>query len=146
MEVIMSALKSLTFAPMPERQGRDPRLTRRLKLIEKLEEQRALIKNPNYTLVRRKWQRSDDGTRSMVEVSRRVKPWWRTDSKGTVVLSVKYGFSTIEFEKGNTGIVVGKPEKLDSTIVTLIDAVKTGEIDTLLETAAKKATIKRPAK
>ena len=84
----MSALKSLTFAPMPERQGRDPRLTRRLKLIEKLEEQRALIKNPNYTLVRRKWQRSDDGTRSMVEVSRRVKPWWRTDSKGTVVLSV----------------------------------------------------------
>ena len=142
----MSALKSLTFAPMPERQGRDPRLTRLLKLIEKLEEQRALIKNPNYTLVRRKWQRSDDGTRSMVEVSRRVKPWWRTDSKGTVVLSVKYGFSTIEFEKGNRGIVVGKPEKLDSTIVTLIDAVKTGEIDTLLEKAAKKATIKRPAK
>ena len=142
----MSALKSLPFAPMPEKQGRDPRLIRRQKLIEKLEEQRALIKNPNYTNIRRRWQRSDDGTRSMVEVSRRVKPWWRTDTKGTVVLSVKYGFSTIEFEKGKTGIVVGKPEKLDSTIATLIDAVKTGEIDALLETAAKTSTTRKVSK
>lgn len=142
----MSALKSLTFAPMPEKQGRDPRLIRRQKLIEKLEEQRALIKNPNYTNIRRRWQRSDDGTRSMVEVSRRVKPWWRTDTKGTVVLSVKYGFSTIEFEKGKTGIVIGKPEKLDSTIATLIDAVKTGEVDALLETAAKTSTIRKLSK
>ena len=102
----MSAFKSLTFAPMPERIGRDPRVSRRIKLIERLEEQRSLVKNPNYTSVRRQWQRSDDGTRTIIEVGRRVKPWWRTDPKGAVVLSVKYGFSTLEFEKGKTGIVV----------------------------------------
>jgi hypothetical protein len=139
----MSALKSLTFAPMPEKQGRDPRTTRRLKLIEKLEEQRTLIKNPEFMPVRRRWLRNADGTRSVSEVSRRLKPWWRTDPKGNVVLSVKYGFSTIEFEKGKAGIVVGKAEKLDSVLSTLIDAVKNGEIDNLLETAAKTATIKK---
>ena len=142
----MSALKSLTFAPMPERQGRDPRTSRRLKLIERLEEQRSLVKNPNYTTVRRQWQRSEDGTRSMIEVGRRVKPWWRTDSKGTVVLSVKYGFSTLEFEKGKKGIIVGKAEKLDSVLATLIDAVKSGEVDALLETAAKQTPTPRPTK
>ena len=142
----MSAFKSLTFAPMPERIGRDPRVSRRMKLIERLEEQRSLVKNPNYTSVRRQWQRSDDGTRTMIEVGRRVKPWWRTDPKGAVVLSVKYGFSTLEFEKGKTGIVVGKAEKLDSVLSTLIDAVKGGEVDALLETAAKTSTIRRPSK
>ena len=142
----MSALKTLTFGALPDHQGRDPRIARRLKLIEKLEEQRKLIKNAEFMPVRRRWLRNPDGTRSLTEVSRRLKPWWRADSKGSVVLSVKYGFSTLEFEKGKPGILVGKMEKLDSVIATVIDAVKGGEVDALLETAAKSSLIRKVRK
>lgn len=142
----MSALKSLTFAALPEKQSRDPRLTRRSKLIEKLEEQRRLLKDPDYSSVRRQWQRNPDGTRTAIEVNRRPREWWRTDAKGTVLLSVKYGFSTLEFEKGKSGIVVGKPEKLDAVITTLIEAVKSGEVDTALEAAAKATPARRSSK
>ena len=117
-------------------------LVKQLALLPKLEEQRRLARDPEYAPVRRRWQRGDNGERTPVEFKHRLKPWWRTDARGTVVLSVKYGFSTIEFEKGKTGIVVGKVEKLDSVIATLIDAVKGGEVDALLETAAKTSTIK----
>jgi hypothetical protein len=29
----------------------------------------------------------------------RVKPWWKTDSTGQIVMSIKFGAKPIEFEK-----------------------------------------------
>jgi len=142
----MSIVKSFTFSPLPQRQRLDPRLLRRSKLIDKLEEQRKLSKDPNFTSIRRQWRRNADGTKELFEVAHRPKQWWRTDSKGSVVLSVRYGFSQLEFEKGKPGIHVGKQERLDAVLTALVEAVRNGEVDALLDTASRSTTPKRAAK
>ena len=47
---------------------------------------------------------------------------------------VRCGLKAIEFEKGKAGITVGKMERLDGVISTLIEAARNGELDTLLAT------------
>ena len=75
-------------------------MTRRAKLVARLEEQRALALDPGYAPTRRRTVKSEDGTKRAVESQRRLRPWWRADANGGIVLTVRYGFKTIEFEKG----------------------------------------------
>jgi len=64
-----------------------------------------------------------------------VKPWWKADGAGNVVLVLKSGLKTIEIEKGKPGIVVGAPGRLEAVLTTLIAAAKAGELDGALEAA-----------
>jgi hypothetical protein len=127
----MSNLKSLTFtavAPI----SNDPKVVRRQRLIERLEEQRTLAKDPSYAPVIRRWKKAEDGSRISIEQTRPLKPWWRKDANGNVVLTVKSGLKTLEFEKGKTGIDVGTVERFETVFATLIAAVRAGELDALL--------------
>ena len=54
------------------------------------------------------------------------------DVTGAIVLTVRYGFKHIEFEKGKAGIAVPSKEKLVSVIQTMIAAVRAGELDEML--------------
>lgn len=146
----MSHLKSLTFSVAPQKAAQDPKLVRRQTLIEHLEDQRRLLKDPGYVSVTKRWKRSPDGTKVAVERSRQIKPWWQHDAAGSVILSVRCGFSALEFEKGKTGIVVGSMDRLDGVISTVINAVRVGELDGMIETArthGRLATVrqKKPA-
>ncbi|MEK9752378.1 MAG: hypothetical protein VW338_04095, partial [Rhodospirillaceae bacterium] len=75
------------------------------------------------------------GNRKLTEVARRVSPWWVTDAKGDVYLSVRSGLKRIEFERGKTAIRVGAPSKLESVLKTLISATEAGEMDALMARA-----------
>ena len=55
-----------------------------------------------------------------------------TDQKGDVYLTVKSGLKRLEFEKGKTAIKVGASSKLQSVLQSLVEATKSGELDTLL--------------
>ena len=128
----MAHLKSLTFTVVHSGPI-EPKLIRRQRLIARLEEQRRLFNEPTFAPVKRKWTKLDDGRRIAVEEPRRLKPWWRTDPTGNVVLTVKAGLKPLEFEKGKAGIAVGSLEKLDSVFSTLIAAIRAGELDGALE-------------
>ena len=52
----MAALKSLTFTTLPTPRA-DPTLDRRARTIARLEEQKLLLKDPNYTRTVRTWVR-----------------------------------------------------------------------------------------
>lgn len=140
----MSNLKSLTFTAVSP-VSNDPKVIRRLRLIERLEEQRTLAKDPSYAPMVRRWKKADDGSRVSVEQTRRLKPWWRTDVNGNVVLTVKSGLKTLEFEKGKTGIAVGSVERLETVFATLIAAIRAGELDALLASSTS-ATDRAAAK
>lgn len=127
----MSNLKSLTFTTVSP-VSNDPKVIRRQRLIERLEEQRTLAKDPYYAPTVRRWRKSEDGSRIAIEQTRRLKPWWRKDGSGNVILTVKSGLKILEFEKGKTGIAVGSVERLETVFATLIAAVNAGELDTLL--------------
>jgi hypothetical protein len=125
-------LKNLTFTESPTNAGRDPILTRRQKLIERLEEQISLAKNPDFAPKVKRWVKDDQGNRKLTETAKRISPWWVTDQKGEVYLSVKSGLKRIEFEKGKTAIKVGALSKLEGFLQTLVEATRSGEMDNLI--------------
>lgn len=131
----MPVLKSLSFTAVPKTAG-DPTGMRRAKFIDKLEEQNLLLADPGYV---RTVQRTAevDGVKQAVVRKQRVKPWWKTDASGQIVMSVKFGSKPIEFEKGKAGIAVPSKDKLPTVINTLIEAVRAGELDDLFAAASK---------
>ena len=93
----MPILKNLTFTSLPAL-SQDPVEHRRSKLIERLEEQKRLLADPSHVRRVQRWAGKGDDRRQ-VEKQQRVKPWWRTDASGAVVMSLYHGTKPIEFER-----------------------------------------------
>jgi hypothetical protein len=70
------------------------------------------------------------------EVSVRIKPWWWTDDKGRLLLHIHYGSKVLEIVKGKPAIEVASASDLVDVLDLLLSAVKSGELDTQLETAS----------
>lgn len=132
----MAHLKTLTFTVAPQQTARNSKLVRRQRLIDRLEEQQKLASEPSFTVLVRRWVKDHNGIKQPVDRHRRVKPWWKADGAGNLVLVLKSGLKTIEIEKGKPGIVVGAPGHLEAVLGTLIAATKAGELDAALEAAS----------
>jgi hypothetical protein len=140
----MPVLKSLSFSALPK-SGNDPVQTRRAKFVSKLEEQKLLLKDPAHARTVQRWVKVD-GERQATTKQQAVRPWWKTDPAGQIVMSVKFGARPIEFEKGKAGIVVPSKDKLPAVIDTLIAAVRAGELDDPFIQAAKTGAIGKARK
>jgi hypothetical protein len=116
----MAYLSSLSFTTAPQK-SYDPKLVRRQRLIDRLEDQKRLAADPSYIPVGRRWKKNPDGSKSIFDHYRRIKPWWTTDAAGTVILTIRAGLRVLEFEKGKPGIVVGALERLEAVLDTLIN-------------------------
>lgn len=130
---MMNSLKSLTFIPAPPKTPHNPRFFRRERLLQWLQEQLQLAKDPAFAPVVKRWKKGEDGVKRPVDHIRRVKPFSSTRHHGFVVLTVRYGFKTLELKKGKAAIAVGTVEKLEGVLSTLIAATRAGELDGLLE-------------
>ena len=131
----MPILKNLTFTSVPVR-SHDPVAVRRAKLVSRLEEQRLLLQNPSYVRTVQRWAGKGD-ERRQVEKQQRVRPWWRADASGNLVMSVFYGAKPIEFERGKAGIAVASRDKLPALVDALVGAAKAGELDELMARMGK---------
>lgn len=140
----MPVLKSLSFTALPKA-ANDPVQLRRVKFVARLEEQKLLLKDPNHVRTVQRWTKVD-GERQATTKQQAVRPWWKTDAAGQVVMSIKFGAKPIEFEKGKAGIVVPTKDKLPTVIDTLIAAVRAGELDDLFTQAAKTGSIGKARK
>jgi hypothetical protein len=140
----MPVLKSLSFTALPK-SGNDPVQMRRTKFIAKLEEQKQLLKDPNHVRTVQRWTKVN-GERQATTKQQAVRPWWKADPSGQVVMSIKFGARPIEFEKGKAGIVVGSKEKLPAVIDALVAAVRAGELDDLFTQAVKTGIVGKPRK
>ena len=130
------ALKSLTFAALPKREA-NPVPEPRTKTIARLEEQKLLFGNPNYTRTARTTVNSDDGVRTVVEKQQRVERWWVQLPDGSCLFTIRSGWKPIEFDKGKSAIVVLSQDKLPAIIDTLVTAVRNGELDEHLAQGSK---------
>src|ERR1700744_6046550 len=140
----MPALKSLSFTAIPK-SGNDPVHMRRAKFTARLEEQKLLLADPSHVRTVQRWTKVN-GERQATTKQQAVRPWWKTDPTGQVVMSIKFGARPIEFEKGKAGIVVGSREKLPAVIDPLSAAVRAGELDDLFSQAAKTGAVGKPRK
>jgi hypothetical protein len=132
----MKILKALTFTSLTASR-QNPVIARRAKLVHRLEQQKQLALDSNFVPTVSKWVRNEAGTKELVKLQKRVRPWWREDVLGTIGLTVRYGSKAIEFEKGKTAIAVPNKEQLIATIDTVISAVRAGELDEHLTQQAK---------
>jgi hypothetical protein len=141
MEGLMSTLKSLNFTTLPKADA-NPAIDRRARTITKLEEQKLLLAEPNYTRKVRTFVKTD-GVRTSVENEQRVVPWWRRHIDGSYLFTVRSGSKPIEFDKGRAAIAVPSLDKLPAIIDTLIAAVRNGEVDTQLAQGTKSPPIQK---
>jgi hypothetical protein len=136
-------LKNLKFVPAPKRN--DPVMGKRLNLIRKLDEQKLIAADPGY--VRRTTRFKGKGeARRQVEVIQRVSPWFKEQSDGSMVLTIKAGMSALEIEKGKSAVLIPSKDKLVEIIDFLIAAVREGEFDAAFQAIAEAKTAKKTAK
>jgi hypothetical protein len=131
MSTILKQLK-LTAAPS----GSNPVMDRRMSVIRRLEEQKQLASDPQYVRVTRRWTGKGD-SRRQVEKTQRVSPWWKELPDGSVIMTLRVGFSAVEIEKGKAGIAVNSRDKVPEVIETLVAAVRAGELDQVIAAQAK---------
>lgn len=137
----MTFLNTLTFTGVLETK---PSLLQRKRdtLVRNLKDQLILLDNPN--LVKTRTRRVEtEGHKQSVEIQIRVRPWWRETIDGKLAFVVKSGLKRIEFEKGQTAILVANREALPALITGLIKAVESGELDNYLGDKSDGKTIVR---
>jgi uncharacterized protein DUF6641 len=131
-----SVLSSLKVIARPKIEPKPPVLGKRLKLIEKLEQQKemavCMIENRRFEAFRDKKVKNPET--GEVTVQRRpttVRPWYY-DSDDHYYLEVKVNNKPIDLQKGKPAIDVGEKVKLPEVIDTIIKATESGELDEFL--------------
>jgi hypothetical protein len=133
-------LKSLNLTTLPEKRQADPVMEARNKLITRLECQKAMAADPQWTMEMKKWRKNkESGKRETVSEVGRPKSTWVVNGDGSVIFFVRKGQAKfVEFGKGGkTGIAVKSVSELPELISTLIAAVRNGELDEQLKAAKK---------
>ena len=139
----MSAiLSSLKLVNAKRQNSVDPVVFRRNKLNEKLKIQIAMAEamnnGENFTVKRiRKVRDEVSGLTSMVEVNKRVKTWWFTNSDTKrMAVQLFYGNKVIDLAKGKNAVEVANADELIAVLSKLQEAVLDGSLDAQIEQAA----------
>ena len=133
----MNPLSTLKLTAAKRQQRMSPTQQRRMKLVRRLAEQIALAQAEQagevYAPKRLKNVRDANGLRQVLEVTKRVKPWWWQGEGGKLCLCVRYGARVLELAKGKNAVEVGNPAELVVTLETLRAATEAGDLDAQLE-------------
>ena len=137
----MSALTSLKLVSAKKPTNIPPVVLRRNKLSAKLWEQIELARGqptgkPFVVIKNRTIKDSETGMRKVVEVPKRLRPWWWISESGKVCVSVRYGSKVLELSKGKSAVEVASPEDLIKTLETVRSAVEAGDLDAQIEAAS----------
>lgn len=130
MEKTMTFLNTLTFTNALEEKP-SPLQRKRATLVCNLKDQLTLLNTPNLVRVRTKRVEAD-GHKKTIDIQMPVRPWWKETLDGKMIFVLKSGLKKIEFEKGQTAIVVPNKGALPGIINGLIKAVESGELDKLI--------------
>lgn len=129
-------LSSLKAIARPEIVSKPPVLAKRMKLIERLEEQSAMAvalqdKQPFTALKDKTVTDKDSGEKSVIKVPRKIRPWYFENS-GHYYFEVKFGGKVWEVEPNKPTIDVGELSNLPEIIKLIVSAAEQGELDSFL--------------
>ena len=138
----MGHLENLKIVAQQQKRAGNKTEHRRVKLLEKLDEQlamvQALIDGEVFTKSKTAYVKNEDGQRVLIEKQKRVRPWYWMNGAGGCFFQVWYGSKVIELKPGMTAVQVGKREELLAVIRSIIDAVRFGELDVQIEDVAER--------
>jgi len=140
MSALLNSLK-LTTQAKPSQASQTEQ--RRSKLLKRLDEQMKLAtaqsQNQHYVGKRLRYYTDEaTGLRKQVEADKRIKAWWFEQTNGKLALCVRYGSKVLELSKGKFAVEVASTGDLVKTLEVISAAVKQGELDNAISTAANK--------
>jgi hypothetical protein len=136
----MSALKLVTSK---KQSTISPIVSRRLKLISKIQEQIELCiaKKEGNTYAPKRLKTVTDketGERKTIETLKRVKEWYWFSDSGKIHLAIKYGSKTLMLnKKGANAIEVSNGDELISTLKHIAGSIENGELDEFINDVSK---------
>ena len=161
----MSGLSALKLVQAKREKGTSPQHARRQKLSTKLGEQIQLAKaqqsGTEFSPVRLRTVKDEaTGMNRKVEVPKKLKPWWWTDDKGKLCITVRYGARTLEIVEGKNAIETDSIADVITSLQVIRTAVDSGELDKRIDAvmgqvtagfakdsaASSRPTLKLPAK
>ena len=130
----MSGLNALKLVQAKREKGNSPQHARRQKLSTKLDEQIQLAKaqqsGAEFSPVRVRTVKDEvTGQNRKVEVPKKLKPWWWTDEKGKLCITVRYGARTLEIVEGKNAIETDSIADVITSLQVIRTAVDSGELD-----------------
>ena len=130
----MSGLNALKLVQAKPTQGMSPQHARRQKLSTKLAEQIQLAKaqqaGTEFSPVRVRIVKDEaTGQSRKVDVPKRLKPWWWTDQRGKLCITVRYGARTLEIVEGKNAIETDNIADVIASLQVIRSAVDSGELD-----------------
>jgi hypothetical protein len=136
-----SLLSKLKVTTRPESTKANPLLSKRERLLTKLDQQRKMalcyVNDEVYTVYKEKWANDQEtGERTKTRIAKNVRPWFYKRNN-CYFFEVRYANKPMELSKGMHAIEVGDITNLLTTIYTVIEAVVAGELDTVLTASAK---------
>ena len=137
----MSALVNLKLVTTKRPNGLPAVVQRRNRLIAKVWEQgqlaKAQLEGKTFApVVIRSVKNAETNSRTNVEITKRIRPWWWTADNGRICLNVKYGNKMLELAKGKTAVEVGTIAELVPALETLKAAIAAGELDAQIDAAS----------
>ena len=132
----MGGLNDLKFSSTSKPLVKDPTVVRRLKLMEKLNEQVIMVNRcieGNETSNSMVVEEQDSGNGV---VSKNRPQWWWKEKSGRYYISFKYGSQTLELSKGKPSIQCESLEEVKKTLQVVYMATEKGELDSLLYAAS----------
>ena len=149
----MSGLTALKLVQAKREKGMSPQHARRQKLSIKLAEQIQMAKaeqsGTEFSSVRVRTVRDEaTGQTRRVEVPKRLKPWWWTDDKGKLCITVRYGARTLELVEGKNAIETDSIAGVIASLQVIQSAVDSGELDRRIDAVmaqVKAGLAKQPA-
>ena len=137
----VSTLDSLKLVAVTKPAKLPPIVQRRNKLSDKLWEQIQLAEAKSnggtYAPLKSKRIKDIEGNVKLLDVPKRIKPWWFTAQNGKVCLILRYGSKALEISQGKTAIELDKPTELIPTLQKIKTAVEAGELDHLIDVATE---------
>jgi hypothetical protein len=135
----MSGLSALKLVTSKRQQGNSPQFARRQKLSSKLDEQiqlaKALQSGAEFSPVKIRTVKDEaTGENRKVEVPKKLKPWWWTDDKGKLCITVRYGARTLEIVEGKNAIETDNIADVIASLQVIRSAVDSGELDRRIDT------------
>lgn len=129
----MSTLSKLSFVELPVNATRDVVGYKRKRLVDRIEEQRALLRDPSFTKTVKRWSgKKGAADRKKVEKAVRMSPCWRSLPNGGFAVTLRVGGKLVEFAPGKNAVEVKAIEQVDGVLQQFQAAIKAGEFDRFL--------------
>lgn len=144
MENSMSYIAKLNLKTVQRIVQKDPVIARRAKLLAGIAEQKlvldAIARGESYITRVKRWKDDGNGDKVLVEVPKRVRPWFFQQDNGWYV-QCRYGSRVLTISGKSNAVFVNKLDEVAAVLDAFVAATDSGELDkaVLLAMAARAA-------